>query len=77
MATSLRALKPAFFDGDGNRRSGTGEHVVVLRPLKSQDQTNLRLHTDALLEVYVRQREDRQWSQLHVQPLTRPSGGRE
>lgn len=28
----LRALSPAFFDSNGERLGGTGEHVVVLRP---------------------------------------------
>ncbi len=28
----LHALSPAFFDGNGERLGGTGEHVVVVRP---------------------------------------------
>jgi len=77
LAASLRSLKPAFFDADGNRQSGTGEHVVVLRPKPGQDVPIGPIHIDATLEVYVRQGEQRKWSELHVQPLTRPSGGHE
>lgn len=77
LAASLKALKPGFFDPDGNRQSGTGEHVVVLRPMPGHDTPAGRLHIDAMLEVYVRQGEDRKWTELHAQPLTRPGGGHE
>jgi hypothetical protein len=77
LASSLKGLKPVFFDNEGNRRSGTGEHVVVLRPMPRDSAPHDGVHTDAVLEVYVRQGEDRKWTQLHAQPLTRPVGGQE
>lgn len=72
---SLRTLKPEFFDGTGNRQSGTGEHVVVLRPTLSNETPGGRVHTDAVLEVYARLNDGRKWTLLHTQPLTRPNGG--
>ena len=77
VSATLRGLK--FFDDDGNRRSGTGEHVVVLRPTPPSEAADGRIQTDAVLEVYVREAagEGRKWTQLHAQSLTRPSGGRE
>jgi hypothetical protein len=78
LSTNLKKLKPAFFDDDGNRHSGTGEHVVVLRPSNPVDVLGgRRTHTDAVLEVYVRQGEHRKWTLLHSRPLTRPNGGRQ
>ena len=75
VSAALRSLK--FFDEDGNRLSGTGEHVVVLRPTAGPDATQGGLHTEAVLEVYIREGAGRKWTRLHAQPLTRPSGGHE
>ena len=62
----------------GTACSGTGEHVVVLRPTPPSDAANERTHTEAVLEVYVREgAASRKWTRLHAQPLTRPSGGHE
>jgi hypothetical protein len=77
LAAALRRLKPEFFDADGNRRSGTGEHVVVLRPLRGKDAGGDRAPADGVLEVYAREGETGNWSRLHAQPLTRPGGGHE
>jgi len=73
--TSLRSTR--FFDADGNRMSGTGEHVVVLRPTPTFEAAREQLHTDAVLEVYVREGggTGRKWTRLHAQPLVRPTGG--
>ena len=72
---ALRNMK--FFEEDGNRRSGTGEHVVVLRPTPGSDAANGRASTEAVLEVYFREGAARKWTRLHAQPLARPSGGHE
>ena len=58
LATSLRGARAAVLRSQhGNRLSGTGEHVVVLRPTPGRDAPDrpAHLHTDAVLEVYVRQ----------------------
>jgi hypothetical protein len=75
VSSAMRSLK--FFDEDGNRLSGTSEHVVVLRPTEGPDAAPGGLHTEAVLEVYIREGVDRTWSRLHAQPLTRPNGGHE
>jgi len=75
VAARLRDLKPAFFDAAGNRRSETGEHVVVLRPIFPGDAPAGQRHADAMLEVYARQAESREWKRIHTQPLSRPTGG--
>jgi hypothetical protein len=53
---SLSAEGPGLFDEDGNRRSGTGEHVVWLRPRFD----GLRTLPEATLEVFGWQ-SDEQW----------------
>ncbi len=45
---------PELFDGDGNRRDGTGEHIVWLRP----DVQGARVLPQAAIEVYDRQGQD-------------------
>lgn len=77
VSETLRGLK--FFDGDGNRLSGTGEHVVVLRPSPGPEAVGERLRAEAVLEVYVREGDgaERKWRRLHAQVLTRPSEGHE
>ena len=74
LGSTLRTLKPVFFDA-GNRQSGTGEHVVILRPRFINETQPSGPHTDAVLEVYVRQGANRKWTLLHSHPLTRPNGG--
>jgi hypothetical protein len=37
LADRLRGLEPAHFDADGNRRGGSGEYVIYLRPRLSGD----------------------------------------
>jgi hypothetical protein len=37
LATRLSAREPAYFDADGNRRGGTGEYVIYLRPRLNGD----------------------------------------
>jgi hypothetical protein len=48
----FRALAPAVFDPAGNRASGSGEHVVVLRPTPRVD--GVVTYPDATLEVWTR-----------------------
>jgi hypothetical protein len=72
---ALKGMK--FFDEDGNRRSGSGEHVVVLRPTTGVEAANGRATTEAVLEVYVREGVARKWTRLHAQSLTRPGGEHE
>jgi hypothetical protein len=74
LAENLRNLTPQFFDSAGNRLSGNGEHVVVLRPLLPGDLQTGRSHVDAVLEVYVRKPEGRIWNRIRVRPLGRPFG---
>jgi hypothetical protein len=75
LADALRKLSPGFFDAAGNRLSGTGEHVVVLRPTFRGDGLLSRPQTDAVLEVYARESETRKWNLIHTQMLGRPHGG--
>jgi len=77
LSLALRKLSPAFFDADGDRLSGSGEHVVVLRPNLNRDSPKGDFITDAILEVYARDAQSSKWRQLHAQPLRRPNGGRE
>lgn len=46
----FRALEPAFFDPSGNRLSGSGEHVVVLRPTPRAE--GVVTYPDAMIEVW-------------------------
>lgn len=65
LAASLRARKPEFFDEAGNRLSGTGEHVVVLRPpFPGVVATSGRSDTTGL-EVFERHDTSRRWKRLH------------
>lgn len=69
LADNLRSLKPAFFDKDGNRLSGRGEHIVVLRPVFPGDAPPENPHLDALLEVYSHKDELKGWQLLHTRAL--------
>ena len=40
-----------LFDADGNRRSGTGEHIVYLRPASTGDEISPK----SIIEVWSRQ----------------------
>ena len=51
----------ALFSEDGQRDSGTGEHVVYLRPVRQGD----RVLPSAVIEVWAR-RGDRSW--VRVEP---------
>jgi hypothetical protein len=51
LAASLRAREPAFFTPDGERQSGAGEHVVVVRP---QFLEGGRVAREALFDVHAR-----------------------
>jgi hypothetical protein len=48
----FRTLEPAFFDPSGNRLTGSGEHVVVLRPTARVE--GVVTYPDAVLEVWTR-----------------------
>ncbi len=75
VAERLRTLDPPFFDAAGNRLSGTGEHVVLLRPGFPGDAVVGKPHTDATLEVYGRRSGESGWTRLHTLPLARAAGG--
>jgi hypothetical protein len=74
VAERLRSLTPAFFDRAGNRRSGTGEHVVVLRPVLPGEARNGK-RADATLDVYTRPHGNPAWTRIHSNPLGRVTGG--
>jgi hypothetical protein len=70
----FRSLSPAFFDAEGNRRSGTGEHIVVLRPALTGDQPG-PTQIEGTLEVFTRLSGDAQWTRIHTLKLGRSYGG--
>ncbi len=74
MAERLRTLRPAFFDTSGDRLSGSGEHVVVLRPSFASDLPRSKPHPDGILEVYARHSGKAEWVRVHGRPLARPEG---
>ena len=74
LAGRFRALSPPFFDPSGNRVSGSGEHIVVLRPTRPVEGTVM--FADALIEVWTRE-PGRPWVRLHARPVVqavRPAG---
>lgn len=79
LAERFRALTPSFFDAAGNRLSGSGEHVVVLRPTPRVD--GVVTYPDAELEVWTR-KAGKGWDRIRKRPVVqavRPGdwGGRE
>lgn len=64
----LRTRQCHFFDTEGNRRGGSGEHIVVLRPSPSgaTDPT-----VEGTLEVYTRRDPRESWHCLHRRILYR------
>ena len=73
LAERFRALSPAFFDPSGNRLSGSGEHVVVLRPTPRED--GAVAYPEAMLEVWTR-KPGKGWGRVHARPVVqtaRPS----
>jgi hypothetical protein len=66
LAASLWAANPPFFDKDGNRRGGSGEYVVVLRP-NFDPVTPGRPRPDGTIDVYRRAANRAGWER------TRPS----
>jgi hypothetical protein len=75
LASNLKSLKPAFFDKDGNRVSGRGEHIVVLRPVFPGEAPPDRPHLDAWLEVYSNQAEIKGWQLMHTRTLSHNIAG--
>jgi hypothetical protein len=73
LANNLRSLKPAFFDPVGNRLSGNGEHIVVLRPFFPGEAP--QPHLDALLQVYTHRPDSRAWQLIHTRPLGHNQAG--
>jgi len=71
----LRNLTPAFFASTGDRLSGTGEHVVVLRPGFSITPMQGKSNPDGVLEVYARVSGNSGWIRVHSRPLSRADGG--
>lgn len=60
LAVRFATLCPTFFDERGNRVGGTGEYVVVVRPVTSVDPTVRAADPVARIDVWHRG-EDRQW----------------
>ncbi len=75
LANNLRSLKPAFFDKDGNRLSGLGEHIVVLRPVFPGEAPPDHPHLDAMLQVYSHNPEIKDWKLLHTVTLSHNLAG--
>ncbi|HEV3436613.1 MAG TPA: hypothetical protein VG122_04600, partial [Gemmata sp.] len=75
LATNLHSLKPAFFDPVGNRLSGSGEHIVVLRPIFPGEAPSDHPHLDAMLEVYGHRPEIPGWQLLHTRALGHNQAG--
>jgi len=59
----LRSMEPRYFGTSGNRRGGTGEYLLLLRPTPQSDAV-----ADAVVEVWMR-RPDRSWHLSRTQPL--------
>ncbi|MBA4187513.1 MAG: hypothetical protein C0467_05785 [Planctomycetaceae bacterium] len=70
----LHSLHPAFFDKSGDRLSGSGEHIVVLRPTFTTGTPRGRPQPDGVLEVYARESGDSGWERVHARPLARAEG---
>lgn len=60
LAARFRTLCPTYFDERGNRVGGTGEYVVVVRPVTSIDPTVRAADPVARIDVWHRG-DDRQW----------------
>jgi hypothetical protein len=66
LVARFRAATPAFFDPSGNRLTGSGEHVVVLRPTARVEGTVT--YPDAVLEVWTR-RDGATWQRIHTRTV--------
>jgi hypothetical protein len=62
LVNRFRNSSPAFFDSFGDRLSGSGEHVVVLRPTPRIE--GIVTYPDATLEVWTR-KSGPQWNRIH------------
>ncbi|HEY1191370.1 MAG TPA: hypothetical protein VGE74_27295, partial [Gemmata sp.] len=75
LADRFRGLAPALFDPSGNRISGSGEHVVVLRPTPRIE--GVVTLPDAELEVWTR-KPGTGWDRVRRRPIVqtaRPNDG--
>jgi hypothetical protein len=61
----FRTLSPTFFDPSGNRLTGSGEHVVVLRPTPRLE--GIVTYPDAVIDVYTRK--GGEWVRIHSRPV--------
>lgn len=68
LAQRFRDMPPAYFDSAGNRMAGTGEYIVLFKPVRSTDVTGLL--NDALLEVWNRPANG-QWAMTHALSVNR------
>lgn len=81
LADHLRQQCPTVFDGNGNRRGGTGEYVVVITPEQLLSTDRLSARPRIVLEVW-RRDEDRTWKAIRTLTLDQwnvrglPSGDR-
>lgn len=77
LSRNLHALNPAFFEESGNRLIGSGETVVVLRPVFPGEAPEQSPHLDALLQVYVHRSDSTGWQLKHTRMLGRSPVGQE
>src|SRR5262249_25159794 len=66
LTSRFRNLSPAFFDESGDRLSGSGEHVVVLRPTPRIE--GVVTYPDAVIEVWTR-KSGTQWDRIHARSV--------
>jgi hypothetical protein len=64
LVTRFRSL--AFFDASGDRLTGSGEHVVVLRPAPRIE--GVVTYPDAVIEVWARQ-SGTEWKRVNSRPV--------
>ena len=64
LADHLRGLQPKLFHDDGNRVGGSGEHIVVMRPMIRDGKNDRLTRPDAVIDVY-RHVPETGWTKVH------------
>jgi hypothetical protein len=65
LTARFRTLDPPFFDPSGNRLTGLGENVVVLRPTARVE--GVLTYPDAVIDVYTRKAGE--WTRIRSRPV--------
>ena len=73
LITQFRTRRPALFDDNGERLGGTGEYVVVVKPVSVEPNPAGRPRPDAKLEVY-RRRADNGWEPIRTLEIEQRRG---